>query len=179
MKMRKLNHLMAIVTVLACILALIAVLTGEHTTFGVVSASVALAVSLGMYLRVVIGTAALQVADKQEELLYFSIAQKKDLAVVRQFSEWVKQNTQVFKGALMTDLVKAVDEDGNCNGFWVLLVGTRSQYNEIRKELGNSTTVLDFWPIDRDKWARKLLEELTKGEDFPEGDEVPTPELKG
>ena len=177
--MRNMNHLVAAISVIASILTLIAVLTGMHTLFGIVSASVTLAVSLGMYLRVVVGTAALQVAEKQEELLYFAVSQKKDRVVVQHFTEWIERGDLEFKGALITDLVRAVDKDGNCKGFWMLMVGTRNQYNEICKELGNSATVLDFWPIDRDKWAQKLREALTEGEDFPEDDKVPIPELKG
>ena len=157
MKMRNMNHLIAAISVIASILTLIAVLTGMHTLFGTISASVTLAVSLGMYLRVVVGTAALQVAEKQEKLVRFAIAQQKDPAVVRQYAEWVKQGDMEFKGAQIADLIKAVDENGEWAGLWLLLIGSQSSYEQIRKEMDGYATIVDHWPIDPEKWSHEIL----------------------
>lgn len=177
MKMRTFNHLTAIVCVIVNILAMIAVLTGQHTLFGVIAVSISLAVSLGMYLRAVIGTAALQVADKQEKLMRFAVAQQKDPEVVRQFAEWVKTQDMDFEGAQITDLCKAIDENGKCEGFWLLMIGSQSQYETIKKKLSGSSTVLDYWPIDPSKWCQNLLDALEQDEDFIEENAIP--ELKG
>jgi hypothetical protein len=129
-----------------------------------------------MYLRVVVGTTAMQVADKQSKLMQFAIAQKKNPEVVIQFAEWVKAGDMGYKGAQIVDLCKATDSDGNCEGFWLLAVGTQLQYEVIKKELSNST-VLDYWPIDHDKWYESLLDTLANDDDFAEDDTIP--ELKG
>lgn len=171
MKMRNMNHLIAVISVIASILTLIAVLTGMHTLFGIISASVTLAVSLGMYLRVVVGTAALQMAEKQEKLVRFAIAQHKDPAVVQQFAEWVKQGDMEFKGAQVANLIKAADENGEWAGFWLLLIGSQSSYEQIRKELDGYATIVDHWPIDPEEWSHVILTELKVDEDPAEGSE--------
>ena len=175
MKMRKLNELTAIAVVLVNILVFIAILTGPHTVFGIVAASISLATALGAYLRAVVGTAALRVSEKQEKLVRFAIAQQKDPNVVRQFAEWVKTGDLELEGAMITDLAKAMDENGNCEGFWLLMIGSQSAYESIRKKL--PATVLDYWPIDPEKWCHNILEALEQDEDFDEDDAIP--ELKG
>ena len=175
MKMRKLNELTAIAVVLVNILVFIAILTGPHTVFGIVAASISLATALGAYLRAVVGTAALRVSEKQEKLVRFAVAQQKDPSVVRQFAEWVKTGDLEFDGAMITDLAKAIDENGNCEGFWLLMIGSQSAYESIRKKL--HATVLDYWPIDPEKWCHNILEALEQDEDFDEDDAIP--ELKG
>ena len=175
MKMRTINHLTADIAVILSILVLIAVLTGAHTLFGTIAASIGLAVSLGMYLRVVVGTAALQVADKQEKLIRFAVAQKNDPTVVRQFADWVARGDMEFEGAQIADLCTALDEEGNRKGFWLLMVGSQSTYESIKRKLKN-TTVLDYWPIDPKTWCENLMDTLANDDDFAE-DAIP--ELKG
>lgn len=177
MKMRKLNELTAIAVVLVNILVFIAILTGPHTVFGIIAASISLATALGMYLRAMVGMAALRVSEKQEKLVRFAVAQQKDPNVVRQFAEWVKTGDMEFDGAMITDLAKAMDESGNCEGFWLLMIGSQSAYENIQKKLSPTTTVLDYWPIDPEKWCHNILETLEQDEDFDEDDAIP--ELKG
>lgn len=177
MKMRKINNLAAIIIALINIVAFIALLTGPHTIFGIIAVSVSMAVSFGMYLRVLVGTAALRVSEKQEKLVRFAVAQQKDPNVVRQFAEWVKTGDLEFEGAMITDLTKAMDENGNCEGFWLLMIGSQSTYESIRKKLSPSSTVLNYWPIDPEKWCHNILEALEQDEDFDEDDAIP--ELKG
>lgn len=177
MKMRVLNHLLAAVCVVVNIFAMVAVLTGNHTVFGVIAVSLSMVVSLGVYLRMLIGTAALQMADKEAKLVRFAIAQQKDPSVVRQFAEWVKSGDLDFNGAQITDLCKAIDENGKCEGFWLLMIGTQNTYESIRRKLSQTATILDYWPIDPEKWCQNLLDTLEQDEDFDEADAVP--ELKG
>ena len=178
MKMRYANHLLAIFCVLLNILALIAVLTGMHTVFGIAAVSISLAVSIGMYLRVLVGTAAMQVAEKQDELVDIAIAQKKDLFVVNEFANWMKNKDFYFHGARMVDLLRGRDEIGEHIGYWLLMVGTRKTYEEISKE----ATVLDYWPVNYESWAEELrgtyLPDFQE-EEIVEPEDDAIPELKG
>lgn len=178
MKMRTINLITAGVTVIASILALIAVQTGMHTVFGTVAACIALAVSLGMYLRVFIGTAALKSADHEEELVRIAIGQKKDENVVRQFAEWIRTGSADFDGALICDLWKAVDDNDDHRGYWILLIGTQSSYKRILNEVGDKAMVLDSWPIDNDEWADSILKNMLPEPPEIEDDDI-IPELKG
>ena len=178
MKMRAVNHLTAAVIALVNILTFIAVLTGQHTLFGIVAASISLAVGLGMYLRVVIGTAALQMAEKNEEkLIYMAIAQKKDNAVVREYAEWVRKGDMDFMGAKIVDLIKAKNDQEEFTGYLLLAVATESVYAQIKNKLGDAT-VLDYWPIERDEWAKAILSDMLEEEPEPV-DDGPIEELKG
>jgi len=179
MKMRTINQVTAAITVLANLLVLIAVLTGMHTLFGIIAASISLAVSMGMYLRVAVGTAALKVEERQEKLVCFAIAQRNDPEVVQEYAKWVRNDDRDFRGAIIVELLRAKDENGNCVGYWLTLVGTESVYREIKKELTNST-VLDYWPIDRDGYARDILKLYLGDEEIDDFDEdEPIEELKG
>lgn len=182
MKMRYANHLLAIFCVLLNILALIAVLTGMHTVFGIAAVSISLAVSMGMYLRVLVGTAAMQVADKQDELVDIAIAQKKDPNVVDGFANWMKNKDFYFHGARMVDLMRGWDKDGEHVGYWTLMIGTRKVYEDILKELGESATVLDYWPINYESWAEELRATYLpdfQEEEIVEPEDDAIPELKG
>lgn len=180
MKMRTINHVTAAITVLANLLVLIAVLTGMHTLFGIIAASISLAVSIGMYLRVAVGTAALKVEERKEKLICFAIAQKNDPEVVRKFAEWIRNDDRDFRGAIIVDLFRASDENGDCLGYWLTLVGPESTYLELKKELTNCD-VLDYWPFDCDKLADDILESyLGPCEEADVFDEdEPIEELKG
>lgn len=182
MKMRIFNNLLAGVIVIVSVLALIAVLTGQHTLFGTIAASVSTVVAIGMYLRTLIGTAALSVADKQQELMFIAIAQKRNQDVVNEFAKWMETNDTDFMGAKICNLVDAVDESGKRAGFFLLLVGTRDIYNKIRKEGKDKYTVLDYWPVDWKKYAQSILDDYAEYENAEvveeEGLDVPM-ELKG
>lgn len=180
MKMRTINHVTAAITVLANILVLIAVLTGMHTLFGTIAASISLAVSMGMYLRVAVGTAAMKVEERREKLVCFTIAQKNDPEVVCKFAEWIRNDDRDFRGAKIVDLLRARDENGDCLGYWLTLVGPESTYLELKKELTNCD-VLDYWPFDNDRLADDLLNSYLgsseEADDFDEDE--PIEELKG
>lgn len=179
MKMRTINHVTAAITVLANLLVLIAVLTGMHTLFGIIAASISLAVSMGMYLRVAVGTAALKVEERREKLVCFAIAQRNEPEVVQEFAKWVRDDDRDFRGAIIVELLRAKDENGDCVGYWLTLIGTESVYRGIKKELTNST-VLDYWPIDRDEYANDILKLYLGDEEIDDFDEdEPIEELKG
>ena len=180
MKMRTINHVTAAITVLANLLVLIAVLTGMHTLFGVIAASISLAVSMGMYLRVAVGTAAMKVEERQEKLVCFAIAQRNEPEVVLEFARWVKNDDRDFRGVIIVDLLRAKDENGDYIGYWLTLIGSESVYRKIKKELTNST-VLDYWPLDHDKYASDILDlYLGSSEEADDLDtDEPIEELKG
>lgn len=163
MKMRTYNHMIAIITVIANIMALIAVITGCHTTFGIVAASISLAVGLGMYLRGIIGTAALKMIEKSE-LIDIAILQKRDQDVVDGIAKWIRNNDRKFHGSRIVNIADAVDEDGTPMGYWLLLVGTEQSYKKIKAEC-NHATVLNYWPLNLDKWADDILKEHTDIDD--------------
>ena len=184
MKVRTINHIMACVTVLTNVLALIAVLSGQHTLFGTIAVSISMAVSAGMYMRVALSTAALMVSEdtdaKQEKLVEIAIAQKDDIHVLQNVAKWVRTGDREWMGARITDLVVASDKDGKRCGFWLLLIGTQSVYENILKAVNNAAAVLDYWPIDADKWADGMLETYMKPEWLEEeDDDAPIEELKG
>lgn len=178
MKMRTVNQITGAACVLANAVGLIAVLTGMHTTFGVVAVSISLAVSLGMYLRVVVGTAALKVAEQQEKLIYIAVAQKNDPAVVNEYAEWVLKGDMEFMGARICNLVEAVDENGNRAGYWILMVGTPKICDNIRHNL-KTGTVLDYWPIDWENAAKQIVTDYLGDQETIEPDDDAIPELKG
>jgi len=182
MKMRIFNNLVAGVIAIISVLALIAVLTGQHTLFGILAASVSTVVAIGMYLRTLIGTAALSVADKQQKLMFIAIAQKRNQDVVNEFAKWMETDDTDFMGAKICNLVEVVDESGKLAGFWLLLVGTRDIYDKIRIAIKDTNTVLDYWPIDRKKYAQLILDDYTEYEnaEVVEAEDLDIPmELKG
>lgn len=174
MKMRVVNHIVAAACVVANILAMIAVLTGMHTLFGTIAVSLSLAVSLGLYLRVFVGTVALKVAEEQEELTLIAVAQKDEPDVVYGVGNWIRNQDTNFMGAKICNLVRATDRDGNKLGYFLLLVGTKSTYRKIEREIGKTCTVLDYWPIDWEEWAESTIEAYI---DDPDDDAIP--ELRG
>ena len=180
MKMRTINHVTAALTVLVNILVLIAVLTGAHTLFGTIAVSISLVVSMGAYLRVAIGMAALKVEERQEKLVCFAIAQQNNPEVVRKFAEWMRNDDRDFHGAKIVDLLGATDENGDRQGYWITLVGPESTYLEIKKELTNCDG-LDYWPFDHDKLADLVLNSYlgTGGETDDFDEDEPIEELKG
>ena len=175
MKMRTLNHLTAGVIVIVNVLAMIAILTGAHTLFGTVAVSVSLVVSIGCYLRVVIGMAAMQISDN-EEMIDISIYQSSDPSVPMKFAEWIRKGDRNLMGGRFTDICVGRDEDGEIDGYWLLMVGPKSAYQKIKKKF-DRCTVLDYWPLDMDKWAGRVEQELCPPmeEDFDDA----IPELKG
>lgn len=175
MKMRTLNHLTAGVIVIVNVLAMIAVLTGAHTLFGTVAVSVSLVVSIGCYLRVVIGMAAMQISDN-EEMMDFSILQSGDPSVPMEFAEWIRKGDRNFMGGRFADIAVDRDKDGEIKGYWLLMVGPKSAYRKIKKKF-DQCTVLDYWPVDMDDWAGRVEKILYSSmeEDFDDA----IPELKG
>lgn len=175
MKIRICNHVMTIATVIANIMALIAVITGCHTTFGIVAASISLAVGLGMYLRVIVGTAALKMSGYS--LMDIAVLQKRDPAVVKEFAEWVRSGDRWLIGARIVNIADAVDDDGKAQGYWLLMVGNRQSYERLKEKCGSST-VLDYWPLNTDEWASDILKEYTDIDDDSPIEELiePAPE---
>lgn len=157
MKMRTINHLTAVACVIANILALIAVLTGNHALFGTVAASISTAVSLGMYLRVTIGTAAMKVVESENEIVDIAIWQRNEPSVVKKFADWIRNDDRTFQGARFVDIVRAYNPEGKASGYWLLMVGTRASYRRILKDLDMPEwAVTDYWPLDFKKWGDKL-----------------------
>lgn len=166
MKLRTYNHLLAVAIALTNILAFIAVLTGQHTVFGIVAVSISLAVGLGMYVRVMIATAAMEVSEKKDDLIRIAISQQKRPEVMEKFAEWVENNDMDFCGAQLVDLRKAMDGD-KCLGFWLLAIGSRRAYERIKNEMRNCATVLDFWPLDEKQWAENIRLSMEIDPDLP------------
>lgn len=167
MKMRAMNHLFVVITVLANILAAIAVQTGCHTVFGTVAVAISLVVSLGMYVRVVIGTAALRLEEKTE-LIEFAVVQKRDPKVIEMFSKWICNNDRDFLGARIVNIADAVDDNGDMKGYMLLMIGTRSTYDKICRKIGDTCTIINYWPLDMKQWGESILTEYLADEPIEE-----------
>lgn len=186
MKMRTINHLTAVACVIANILALIAVLSGNHTLFGTVAVSISTAVSLGMYLRVLIGTAAMEVVEKENEIIDIAVWQRDEPSVVKKFADWIRNDERTFQGARFVDIARAYNPEKGIVGYWLLMVGTRASYRRILKYLDMPEwAVTDHWPVDFKAWGDRLEDAWLDQEDGPieelaePADGDPIAELKG
>ena len=183
MKMRDMNMIVALAILLLSILVLVAVVTGQHTTFGIVAAVISMVVALGMFCRVFIGTLVWRISDEEnkEQLIDIAIFQKNDPEVVTEFARWIREDDRNFMGARVVDIMGALDKEGKRDGYVLKLIGTRKTYLRIKNKFKDTASVIDQWPLDRDEWSQWYLDNYLSDHDETEApkEEDTTLEMKG